>query len=196
MPQTCQISRKRNRPGLPVRLTRRTEPDATREGSHSHRLTDAPAPASAPVRDSTWSAGPRVRSQTGDRTEQSEPSPPRRPAPKFYINAAEPPSRKPPSPPPHSPHTKTRGSASPPKRGRRAGASTCSRCVKLHSLSLSFPTPIPHSRWPRLDPRRRGHWEAGSVAVVASPPPPGRPPESACGCSTARCTSARWRCSR
>lgn len=139
-------------------------------------------------------AGPRsaARPVTGPSNRNH---PPRRRPPKLYINAAAPPSRKPPlRRPTHSPNSKTRGSASPPKReaGRGGGKHLLLlREIYTPSPSLSFLTPIPRSRWPRLDPRRRGGWEAGSEA-----PPPGRPPESACGCSTAKCTSARWRCSR
>lgn len=85
--------------------------------------------------------------------------PPGRPVPKFSIKPQpRPPScaaslqaPSPPSFPKHqNPAPRLRRS------GRRAGAGTCSRCVKLHSPSLSFLTPIPHSRWPRLDPRRWG----------------------------------------
>lgn len=137
----------------PVLPTRRTEPDAIMR--HEKIVTVS------------LTRRPRFRIRLLVRASTARPvtgpiqrnHPPGRPVPKFSIKPQpRPPScaaslqaPSPPSFPKHqNPAPRLRRS------GRRAGAGTCSRCVKLHSPSLSFLTPIPHSRWPRLDPRRWG----------------------------------------
>lgn len=134
--------------GAPHAAHRARRDHATRKDSHC--LTDA----SAPVQDSTF--GPRVHSQTGDRTDPTEPST-RPPGPKvLYKTAAEAPFLrcKPASPfSAFIPQTPKPGSASPPKREAGGGR----HLFALREITLPLPL-FSHSDSP--------------LAMAAPRPPP------------------------